>query len=253
MPDSLMDTIGKITVEDLRATPTPGPQLPEEIWQNMPASWAGAAQGEDMGGYILAGGTKYADRAALDLADWQARLRGGDPSILNVIPQEMLDKYWPVTEPPQNAGDNPAGINAAGANPAGASTVGLKYDTSATPAEGDPLGGWFTLAQRIGQVPEFLAAGSDMPSTNNYRLLPPGYNRPGFQMRNGRIIDTNSPGFKVGLQAQNVWRPEGFSGVTTPFYHTAGYPGGFGIVPHAYYGWPGDVDAWGHYGGAEWS
>jgi hypothetical protein len=115
---------------------------------------------------------------------------------------------------------------------------------------GTALGGANSFQKTLGpeHVPEPISAGSNLPSTNNWMLMPPPYNRPGFMMRNGRIIDTNSPGYKVGLQAQNTWRPENVAGVSAPFLHTAGYPTGFGQAPYQYYGWPGQIEPWGYFG-----
>jgi hypothetical protein len=57
-------------------------------------------------------------------------------------------------------------------------------------------GGFFTIADLYGargqDVPSAFQQGSTLPSTNNYRMLPPAYRKPNYIMRNGRIIDTNS-------------------------------------------------------------
>lgn len=102
-------------------------------------------------------------------------------------------------------------------------------------------GGFFTLAELYGQnLPGIFQLGSDMPSTNNWRLIPGG--RPGMVMRNGQIIDptsTNMYGPQGGSHTMGEERGGGYprwrGGSTTPVAYATG-PIGWGVS-----GWPGQL------------
>ena len=107
-------------------------------------------------------------------------------------------------------------------------------------------GGFFTLAELYGQnLPGVFQAGSGMPSTNNWRLLPGG--QPGFVMRNGRIIDVNDAegmygpygrGEFGGRYGNPRWRSGSALGV--PAAHA------FGSIAGTIFGWPGQLDQIGY-------
>lgn len=79
------------------------------------------------------------------------------------------------------------------------------------PAEQPNTGGLFTIDQIYdramggalssnpmhvpgGNTPTIMQYGHDRPSTNNWQLLPPGWNMPGYIFRNGMLIDTGLGG-----------------------------------------------------------
>src|SRR5262249_37658681 len=76
--------------------------------------------------------------------------------------------------------------------PGGALYPAQPGEPSAPGAMGPGGGGGPARAPLGGNVPHQFMAGSNLPSTNNWMLLPPPYNKPGYAMRNGHIID-NSP------------------------------------------------------------
>jgi hypothetical protein len=106
-------------------------------------------------------------------------------------------------------------------------------------------GGFFAfdeLYHGIGQeVPWAFQSGSNMPSTNNYRLLPPEYRKPNYIMRNGQIIDMNAEsnygpfgrGEFGGGYANPSWRSGAAVGMPVAW---AQGPAGYGIS-----GWPGQL------------
>jgi hypothetical protein len=70
------------------------------------------------------------------------------------------------------------------------------------------------VAQRRGQdVPGSMYYGADLPSTNNWRLLGLG---PGKIMRNGFIIDVNSPYTTQGYSAGGYGRWADYGGGSAP-------------------------------------
>lgn len=94
--------------------------------------------------------------------------------------------------------------------------------------------------------------GQDLPSTNNWRLLPPPYNQPGYIMRNGIIISTSSMktdrGFWAGGNPQGGVSAEHGNVVPYIGFGTGarfGYPGWFapGYAPQSV-GWPGSISPW---------
>lgn len=88
-------------------------------------------------------------------------------------------------------------------------------------------------------VPDIFQSGSNLPSTNNYRLLPPDYRQPRYIMRNGQIIDLNSDtiygpyghGETGGRYENPRWRSG--SGLRVPGAHA------FGSIAGTVFGWPG--------------
>src|SRR5262245_491935 len=145
--------------------------------------------------------------------------------------------------------------------------------------QGSPLGGFYTLqdvfdrraanqplgpgmAGRAGSggtwspmsgtaTPHQFQAGQDQPSTDNWMLLPPPYNQPGYIMRNGHIIDNSAANQGRG----GFWAPgiqkmvssyddagqlfERRPGSGAQFGFPALMPSGAGL---AYAFWPGQVD-----------
>jgi hypothetical protein len=107
-------------------------------------------------------------------------------------------------------------------------------------------GGFFTAGELFGaNLPMAFQSGSDLPSTNNWRLLPMG--KPGYIMRNGQIINLNS---------DTMWGPHGepgMDGFVLPGGSRwrsgagAGVPAAYavGSVAGNIIGWPGQLAPWG--------
>ena len=105
--------------------------------------------------------------------------------------------------------------------------------------------------------PQYLGGGGDNPSTNNWHLLPYPYNRPGYIMRNGIVIDTNDPAYRAGYPAgfgggmylNDAGQNSPVTGVYSPHMgpHN-GYPASYGYRG-INYGWPGALWGW---GGGNW-
>jgi hypothetical protein len=111
-------------------------------------------------------------------------------------------------------------------------------------------GGFFNfeeLFQRLGKMaPQAFQSGSNMPSTNNYRLLPPDFRKPNYIMRNGQIIDMSGPTMKgpwgtsdsMGEDAPS-WRSGAGVGMPVAFARSpidnaiSGWPGAFGFQLHS--------------------
>lgn len=105
-------------------------------------------------------------------------------------------------------------------------------------------GGFFNMEELFHSqrraVPQAFTAGSNMPSTNNWRLLPPEFRAPRYIMRNGQIIDT---------QGGTMYGPYGSGGmgdspISNPSWRSgagAGYPVAYAQSPisWAISGWPG--------------
>lgn len=93
-------------------------------------------------------------------------------------------------------------------------------------------GGFFTIADLYASqgkgIPHHIMDGANLPSTNNWRLLPQNYRDPSHIMRNGEIISVDPQG------AVTERRPG-----TQPGFNFSGFPeaylGGF-------WGWPGQVN-----------
>jgi hypothetical protein len=107
-------------------------------------------------------------------------------------------------------------------------------------------GGFFTMDELFGdKLPTSFQAGSSLLSTNNWRLLPSEYRRPGYIMRNGRIIDTNSPTMFGPLGSGSLgdagpapsWRSGAGAGVPSAYSP--------GSTAYGVTGWPGQMGGWG--------
>jgi hypothetical protein len=104
-------------------------------------------------------------------------------------------------------------------------------------------GGFFTAGELFGaDLPAQFQSGSEMPSTNNWRLLPTG--KPGYIMRNGQIINLNST---------QMWGPAG-EPYSMDWYGGRWRSGAGAGVPAAYaagptapniVGWPGQLNPYG--------
>jgi hypothetical protein len=108
-------------------------------------------------------------------------------------------------------------------------------------------GGFFTIADLYGargqDIPHSFQSGSNLPSTNNYRMLPPAYRKPNYIMRNGQIIDTNSylrgppdGAGGAGIDIGPAWNSGAHFG--TPAAWASG------PVGWAQAGWPGQIGAY---------
>lgn len=104
-------------------------------------------------------------------------------------------------------------------------------------------GGFFTLddvyASQGKDLPTAFQSGSNMPSTNNWRLLPVDYRRPNYIMRNGRIIDLNSGEMRGSSVYGGGWSSGASMGF--PSAYPVGNPSGNNM---AFVGWPGQVSNW---------
>ncbi len=103
-------------------------------------------------------------------------------------------------------------------------------------------GGYFNFEELFHgqgrQVPQAFQAGSNLPSTNNYRILPPDFRQPGYIMRNGQIIDMNGP------TMHGPWGTSDSMSGDAPSWRSGagvGYPVAFARSPidTAISGWPG--------------
>lgn len=117
-------------------------------------------------------------------------------------------------------------------------------------APGAPLGPGGQPATRAigappgGNVPHNMQEGANLPSTNNWQLLPPPYNTPQYLMRNGRIIDLLQSQIDTGQK--NVMGAETQADRNRPGYSV------FGRSPFvqswsfggAASGWPGQPGGW---------
>lgn len=99
-------------------------------------------------------------------------------------------------------------------------------------------GGFFAFDEIFNHVPDAFSSGSNRPSTNNYRLLPPEYRKPNYIMRNGAIIDLSldtwgpyGRGEFGGRYENPSWR--GGSALGVPAAHA------FGSIAGTVFGWPG--------------
>lgn len=104
----------------------------------------------------------------------------------------------------------------------------------------DTGGGFWTMDQLYGNrdelVPTRFQTGSSLPSTNNYRLLPPDFRSPNFIMRNGQIIDLNSSTLHGPDQV-----PDSHYNFGTRYSFPSGYGWGREL---GMYGWPGSLSGW---------
>lgn len=93
------------------------------------------------------------------------------------------------------------------------------------------------------QIPWQFQQGMNLPSTNNYRLLPPPYNRSGFSMRNGHIIDQ-----QLADQFVNNWmrdHPVGAVGSGAARGVPMAFQPNRSSIGISYGGWPGQLEPYG--------
>ncbi len=167
-----------------------------------------------------------------------ARRQGGGPAAQAPANQKLSDLFDPsqTTSPFADTGDGSfAQQNAAfWAQPATpelqrwGESVTARWQPNAI-----PFGGW--------------ADNTPNTSTDNWRLLPAPYNNPGYKMRNGRIINTYSPGYRMGLPAEGAYTASFGSGdnTTVVFGHGGaghGYPTSVGSGAVRAYYWPGQIE-----------
>jgi hypothetical protein len=186
------------------------------------------ADGSLMGPQFFGFGPNYGDVGGL--------YTGGAPLAPDIWMGEGADLTVRGGGPPSPGGAPPGSLNYSGGN--GIPDNWKNFDNNNITTGG----GFFTMDERFGEkLPFSFQAGSSMPSTNNWRLLPPNYRRPGFIMRNGQIINTNSPTMYGPLGSGSLgdegtapgWRSGAAAG-----YPSAYSPGGTG---YAVWGWPGQV------------
>jgi hypothetical protein len=198
------------------------------------------------------------------IAGWElSGSRGGGPGILETISQQAFTPTQPgpantenpvgyafgppYTPSPQDYPEGRAPLDPGfGADPGqlqmSDTGVPLNWKDFATPEDKSTGGGFFTAKDVFGDNPVPWAFGGEnpfsLPSTNNYRLLPPGFNTPNFVMRGGQIINLNG----------NMYGPQG--GATPE--HTAprwrsgtnlGWPVAYSSSPIGWgsAGWPGQM------------
>ena len=149
--------------------------------------------------------------------------------------QSLLDMYQPTQTGESFSYDNPD-----------------TFARATQPAAGDPLGGWFSYGDlaRRGLLPgrglEGIQFGSDRPSTDNWRLLPPGYNNPNYMMRNGQIIDkyfAQWPGLYLAYRGTDALPQAG----------DRAFPmssAGIGTGTRGYF-WPGQIGPWNYQSGTD--
>lgn len=113
---------------------------------------------------------------------------------------------------------NPYGlptIFSQGAPPSGVFTLNDYYKQAQGGTQGDLYGG---------QVPAQFSAGSSLPSTNDWRQLPPQYRNPNYFMINGQIIDRRQADSDIhghGVLGQEAGQGDPGFGVS---HGTGGYP-----------------------------
>jgi hypothetical protein len=222
--------------------------------------------------------------ADYQLQDWRAQLTGlGHPSELafNTINNDIvqgllaptaLDPFFGPAPPPGSLDFSNASQNLPGSyvsnwqdfpgtfhsaqNVAGIEDFARQIENSALspPGPGEPnLPAPSARSQALANLaPERWGAaelanlgGSTLPSTNDWRALPAPYNRPGMIMRNGRIIDTTSSSFKMGVPMGAQYDSPGAMGPGSSRSaggYSYGFPGAlnWGIGGQAVF-WPGDV------------
>jgi hypothetical protein len=210
----------------------------------------------DDSGRGLIGAPDENGMAALPLdaqGNWMPRQFGAGPPYT-----ESLDPY--LGGPPMNpgvwmgsdSGDGRSGGDGSGPPPGALDFSGgdgipsnwKDYDTGNTSTGG----GFFNFARLFGsqgrEVPDAFKSGANLPSTNNYRLLLPQYQHPNYIMRNGQVIDMNSP---------QVYGPAG-EAYSMDWYGGRWRSGAGAGVPAAYaagpvspniVGWPGQLGPYG--------
>jgi hypothetical protein len=103
-------------------------------------------------------------------------------------------------------------------------------------------GGFFNMEELFHNQrrapPQPFTAGSNLPSTNNWRLLPPDFRNPRYIMRNGFIIDTQ------GGTMYGPWGTSDNMGEDSPAWRSGagvGMPSAYARSPidNAISGWPG--------------
>lgn len=231
--------------------------LLDELAQNLDAPPPVSEQGYDWNPNNLG------EYRGANLDQWH-QFTNADVRAEIALHPDMISSYSFPGDPRVNAFyaglplDSYTGMDTAQVNTVGGASDAMQQMMAAIPdaGRGSPLGGATTFMQHYGpdNVPAAVHEGAALPTTNNWQLLPPPYNRPGFQMRNGHIIDTRSAGYKAGYAA--YMDPNGFhpgegsnssvSGVYSPHISVAGYPAGFGLQGQ-HFGWPGQIEEWGSY------
>lgn len=206
--------------------PTTGIAMPAEL-MDMLGRGGGGPSGGGFGGIVGADGGAFAG------APYRSALAPniGDPSTFG-------DQNY------SDASGQPAHV---GGPPPAFAEKGTEYDFPNIFNQGAPPSGWFTLNDYYGQpgrpgagaeygrdkVPEQFTVGSNLPSTNNWRLLPQQYRDPDFFMVNGQPISRSQiqrelhPSI-MGLEG-GTWDP-GFGigkNVGVPRIQMGGGGGGF--------------------------
>jgi hypothetical protein len=124
-------------------------------------------------------------------------------------------------------------------------------NTLKTPQEGSqlmssgPQGGWFPGDPRIGLSATATYGGGrgppgfSAPSTNNWRLLPQGFNSPDYMMRSGHIINRAYAGDPAAYVASHGG---GGGGLGRGGYNYPASTGSF-LADYGLF-WPGQVEPW---------
>lgn len=222
----------------------PGMMGPQQgAIQDMLGTLAPNDQSAGIGGYVPGGG-----------------IYGGQPNI----PPELLQTIQPTF----------ANLPVAGMMGAGGQQPMARQQMT----EGVPGGGFWSFAQRAQQnAPLGIAPGlgsvgggygssytgtgqsgaplgvypgepsSALPSTDNWRLLPQGFNNPRFIMRNGHIIEKKYLTMPLKYVDDRGGEPTAqVSGLGGPGHN---YPISFGNSVSRGYFWPGQIEPWETEGG----
>jgi hypothetical protein len=169
-------------------------------------------------------------------ADLSGIGRGGfqsSPDMLNGAP------FRPITSPEDQNWSDPQGRPSHVGGPAPAYQPGTTfggYNAVFDPRHPSSSGGFFTLDDYFKDNPENTKGTSgrrNAPSTNNWRLLPPGFQDPNFFMYNGGIISRSEAGRQLTpksvLGIEGTGEP-GYSNVGGPQWaRTFGSQGAYGL------------------------
>lgn len=225
-------------------------------------------------GYMSGAGTSYVDdtgrmlagtpdaNGMMDMPVNSDGTYGGQPAFLNLGPPYTgsggLFTGASMAPPTYDPSPDISGRGGAAGPVAPAPAGALDYSTYqdafpanwqdfTTPHNTGTGAGFFTMDSFYGgqglDVPHQFQSGSSLPSTNNWRLLPPQYRSSQYVMRNGRIIDLNgSLGGPAGWQ-QTGDRYRSGAG--------EGYPSAIpiGLMSNVSgVGWPGQLSSWANVG-----
>jgi hypothetical protein len=178
-----------------------------------------------------------------------------DPTNLEAVPAKFTDMAgvgagFPMVSTQTSDAIPGGGFWSAGALRQAQAALGMASTPQAGPGTATPRGQATLspagLAFLNTQLPPAFGSYQDfMPSTDNWRILPPPYNTPNYMMRNGHIIDRTIA--KMGVPASGAFVGNLADNSNTGVIFGRGGPGkGYPVsmgssTQRAYY-WPGQIE-----------